>query len=55
MNNFESPIMLQNRNQTIATKSQISLVSFFLKRSQRLQRHNIFQLMNGEKLQNTQN
>ena len=55
MNNFQLPVILQNRNQSMATKNQISLISPFLKRHQRLQTHHIFQLMNVEKLQNMQN
>ena len=53
MNNFQLPIILQNRNQSMAMKNRISLVpSHFLKRRQKL---HIFQSMNVEKLQNTQN
>ena len=52
MNNFQLPFILQNRNQSMVTKNRIWLVSPFLKRRQKL---HIFQLMNLEKLQNTQN
>ena len=50
MNNFQLPVILQNRNQSMDTKNRISLVSPLPKRRQKL---HIFQLMNGEKLQNT--
>ena len=55
MNNFQLPVILQDRNQSMATKNRIFVVCSFLKRHQRLQRHHIFQLMNIEKLQNIQN
>ena len=53
--NFQGPVILQNQNQSMAMKNQISLVFPFLKCLQRLQRHYIFQLRNLEKLQNMQN
>ena len=52
MNNFQLPVILQNQNQSMATKNRISLVSPFLKRRQKLP---IFQLMNVGKMKNAQN
>ena len=51
MNNFQLPVFLQNGNQSMTTINRISLVSPLPKRCQKL---HIFQLINVEKLQNTQ-